>query len=108
MTGESLIIRLNSNGTLDTGFGGTGIVELSLPGVGNLYVNGDIAQLPDGKLLLAAHDYFPVNDIVLIKLDVNGGLDTNFDGDGYVIHDLGGIDIPRFMQVKQYDLFIKR
>ena len=57
------LVRLNSDGSLDTSFGTNGIVAASLPSVA--------AILPDGKLLIAQFAR-------LSRLNANGSFDTTF------------------------------
>jgi uncharacterized delta-60 repeat protein len=57
------VIRLNSDGSLDTSFGTNGIVDGFLPSVA--------ATLPEGKLLIAGASS-------LFRLNANGSVDTTF------------------------------
>jgi uncharacterized delta-60 repeat protein len=84
------LVRYNSNGSLDTSFGGDGIVITTLS---NGYDRGEaIALQPDGRILVAAtRDYNGGNpDIALLRYRADGNLDTSFHGDGVVITDVGG------------------
>ncbi|MBI4897004.1 MAG: hypothetical protein HY827_01385 [Actinobacteria bacterium] len=81
-------VRLNSNGSLDTGFDGDGILVMSI-GAGDDYPRGLIAQ-PDGKLLTVGEAYIgSTYDLALARLNPDGTLDTGFDGDGKVTTAIG-------------------
>lgn len=73
------VVRLNADGTPDTGFNGTGKLVLD--------VNGDkdivraIASQPDGKLILAGRALNGANsDVAVVRLNANGTVDTSFGG----------------------------
>jgi len=79
-----MLIRYNSNGTLDTTFNSTGFVTRNINGESYDYA-GDIAVLPDGKIVLVGNtnpSIFAEGDILLMRFNANGTLDTTFDGDG--------------------------
>ncbi len=89
------VARFNPNGTLDYGFGGTGLVR---PGGFGLFSPEEaftMLRQPDGKLVLggwAATSVVPgTADFSLLRLLPNGTLDGTFDG-GKVRVDLGGDD----------------
>lgn len=82
-TGDNfVVVRYNSNGSLDTNFDGDGIVR-------TVFVNGDHAGIsglkiqPDGKILVAGNTGFPKR-VALARYNPNGSLDTTFDTDGKV------------------------
>jgi uncharacterized delta-60 repeat protein len=76
------IDRLNADGTLDTSFHGTGQLALAL-GFGSAT---SVTFQPDGKIIIAG--YSPnssgLYDITLVRLDVDGTLDSGFNGNGIV------------------------
>lgn len=89
-TYDALVIRLNSNGSMDSGFGTNGVVQtyVGRDGQGNS-VGSDFAQSatlqPDGKILVAGYyqqyDSNLVNfvlDTFVIRYNVDGTLDTSF------------------------------
>ena len=90
-TGESPISdffvgRLNSNGSLDTTFNGTGMLVLDLRG-GNNDISSSVKIQPDGKIVLGGtseRGVFGPNDYAIVRFNPNGSLDTTFDGDGKV------------------------
>jgi uncharacterized delta-60 repeat protein len=70
------IVRYNLNGTLDTSFGGTGEVILSLKSGG---VTRDVVIQPDGKIVV---NYTSGSTFNLARYSANGTLDTPFGGSG--------------------------
>ena len=85
------LVRLNADGSLDTGFDGDG--KLLVP-VGSGDDMGYSATVqPDGKILVAGRSFNGTNDdFSLIRLNANGSLDTSFDGDGKLVVPLGSGD----------------
>lgn len=80
----AMLMRYNSNGTLDTSFGTNGKVK----GDVLMTVNSVVMQ-PDGKIVLAGgYDptwNTPTKDFALVRFNANGSLDTTFGSNGYVI-----------------------
>jgi uncharacterized delta-60 repeat protein len=77
-SGVNVVVRYNSNGSLDTTFGNSGVVErfdLSLYG---------IALQSDGKIVLAGGDRVDNNGVLVTRLDINGNLDPTFGLTGTV------------------------
>ena len=84
VAGETLgqevgVLRLNSNGTLDTSFGDHGVASV------DFFVPGDIATCvvlqPDGKIVIGV-SFADEPALLLIRFDENGALDTTFGGAG--------------------------
>jgi uncharacterized delta-60 repeat protein len=78
------LARYNTNGALDTSFGGDGMVTTNFtPGVDDL---DDIAIQGDGRIVAAGSaNYFgPDSKFALARYNSNGTLDTSFGGDGKV------------------------
>jgi uncharacterized delta-60 repeat protein len=88
---ENLVLaRYNSNGTLDTTLGGNGIVITDL---GQNETGNDLALQTDGKILVAGKSYSGnASDVLLVRYNSDGTLDTTFGNGGKVISDLGGSD----------------
>jgi uncharacterized delta-60 repeat protein len=87
--GVSNIVRCNPDGSLDTTFGGTGIVNLS-GGVGGR----SLALQPDGKIVAAGNidGFFPFL-FAVVRLNPNGSPDSTFgNGTGRVITLIGGYE----------------
>jgi len=82
------LIRLNANGSLDEGFGGTGKLLLDV-GSGDDYGQSVILQ-PDGKIVMAGRNYNGSSfDFRLIRLNTNGSLDQGFGDGGKLLLDVG-------------------
>nr|WP_269820052.1 hypothetical protein [Azotobacter chroococcum] len=84
-------IRLNADGSLDTGFGSAGMVTFDIAGDSD-YVHGLVVQ-PDGKILLAGFSFNPGNgtyDFSVSRLNADGTLDAGFGSGGTVTFDGGG------------------
>lgn len=76
------VVRFNTNGTLDTTFGGSGKVRI---GFGGLSSAKAVAIQPDGKIVVvgsALSSGFVDYDFAIARLNSNGSLDTTFDFDG--------------------------
>ncbi|MGI8493821.1 MAG: FG-GAP-like repeat-containing protein, partial [Pyrinomonadaceae bacterium] len=85
---HSTLVRLNSNGSLDTTFGSNGIVITS--GNTNDEEIDTLAIQPDGKILAAGYRYATSPNISGIdstveRFNANGSLDSTFNGDGILI-----------------------
>jgi len=82
------VARFNTNGTLDSTFGPSGIRTTDFSG-GNDRADSLVIQ-PDGRILLAGSATVNGNvGFALVRYNSNGSLDNTFDGDGRV-HTLGG------------------
>jgi uncharacterized delta-60 repeat protein len=75
-----IVLRLNSNGTLDTSFASAGVFSIRFRDVQNLTVG--VAVQPDGKIL-AVGTGLPQGG-QLIRLNSNGSLDSAFGSGGSV------------------------
>jgi uncharacterized delta-60 repeat protein/gliding motility-associated-like protein len=81
-----ILIRYNSNGTLDNTLGTAGIVTTA---IGSSHSYGfEIAIQPDGKILVCGSTNIDNNtyyrDFLIIRYNANGTLDNTFDNDGIV------------------------
>jgi uncharacterized delta-60 repeat protein len=76
MSPAGLIVRLNSDGSLDTTFATGGVFTSAVTGSSF----NDIRILTSGKLLAVGTN----SDLLLTQLTAAGALDTSFDGDGVV------------------------
>src|SRR5262249_25136126 len=88
---NSLIFRLNTDGSLDTTFGTGGIVSANLATVGNCPDDGfrDVTLQSDGKIVATGYanttqdgSTNAKNNISVARFNSNGTFDTTFDGDG--------------------------
>ena len=84
------VARYNSDGKLDTSFGGTGKRSVSL-GSGWDY-GQDVVVQSDGKIILAGGGYAGDwnTDFGLVRFNTDGNLDVTFDGDGKVLTEFFG------------------
>lgn len=74
------LARYNPDGSLDNGFGVGGIVKIAV-GNGTQGHGRDIAILSNGKILVAG---FSSVDVVLLKLNIDGSLDSSWGAGGVV------------------------
>ncbi|TAN65962.1 MAG: hypothetical protein EPN17_15030 [Methylobacter sp.] len=72
VNGDIALVRYNSDGSLDTSFGGDGKVTTDLGGEAN-----SVVVQADGKILLAG-------SYGVVRYNTDGSLDNSFDGDGKV------------------------
>lgn len=86
------LVRYDSEGALDSSFGGgNGIVKTSI-GSGSDYAYSLIED-ESGRLVVAGYtDNGANNDLALARYDSAGGLDASFGSSGIVTTDLGGSD----------------
>ena len=85
------VVRYNLDGSLDTTFGGTGKVTTDL---GSADEGGWSAALQsDGKIVVVGRRFNgTTDDIVLIRYNTNGTLDSSFGIGGRVIYDEGAYE----------------
>ncbi len=79
-----ILLRYNTDGSLDTTFDSDGYVIFSSSG--DDYAE-DMKIQSDGKYLVTGSTYNG-NSMVLIRYNTNGSLDTTFSGDGYLEWDI--------------------
>ena len=81
---SAAVFRLNSNGSFDTTFNGSGKVLTSVGGTS--YRGNSVVIQPDGKIVVAGSSYNSnsAEDFLVIRYNSNGSLDTTFDDDGIV------------------------
>ncbi len=86
------VVRLNSNGTLDTSFDGDGRLTLNVPtsASGEDYVYG--VAVTSTSIVLAGLAQNATYDFAVVRLhSSNGALDSSFDGDGKAFTDFGSL-----------------
>jgi uncharacterized delta-60 repeat protein len=84
------ITRLNPDGSFDPTFDGGGTVSINF---GLIDVGQAVALQPDGKIVVAGFTHSAVSgDVAVLRLRPNGSLDLDFDVDGSVTIDYGGVD----------------
>ncbi len=85
---ESLVLRLNPDGTIDRTFGNQGALEPTLP-----FAVVDLAVLPNGAVIAAGSRPGPSGgDFAIASLTGTGVLDEQFGQAGVVILDFGADD----------------
>jgi uncharacterized delta-60 repeat protein len=86
-----MLLRFNTDGTLDDGFG-TGGAALANAG-GNMSSGFGVALQPDGKILVSGFSNDGLNDnLAIVRFNPDGSLDPSFDGDGIVLTNFGNND----------------
>jgi uncharacterized delta-60 repeat protein len=80
------VVRLRTNGTLDTTFGSGGKKKIDFGGQNDTVFGG--ALQADGKIVLAGDSDFRV---ALVRLKTDGSLDASFEGDGKKLFSWGPI-----------------
>lgn len=82
------LVRYNTNGSLDTGFGTGGIVKTDFGGSSTSY---DLVLRPDGKIVLVGDGSNGTGGlgVSLVQFNEDGSLDTTF-GSGGVVHTAAG------------------
>jgi len=85
MNNNLLLVRYNSNGTIDNNFGVNGIVETDF---GSIEEVGDIVLQPDGKIVVGGR-YGPIPDpaMLVTRFNTNGTVDASFGANGYTVID---------------------
>lgn len=99
-TSEAIVIKLNTNGTLDSTFGNNGHV---ISNYGSVLGAKSILLQPDGKILIGGYaDVGSFNTGFIIRYKSNGTLDSNFANNGY-FHLSTGTSCAIFSIDKQSD-----
>lgn len=81
---DYVLVRLNTNGSLDTTFDNDGILIIDIAGTTNQV--GSSAIQPDGKIITVGQGFAnPNNGFGVVRVNTNGTLDTTFSGDGITI-----------------------
>ena len=78
-TSQFAVIRLNSDGTLDTSFGSGGVV---LTAIGSDAAPAAMVLQPDGKIIVAGSSD---HQIAVVRYEANGSLDPTFGSGGVVL-----------------------
>jgi uncharacterized delta-60 repeat protein len=97
---DIVIMRLNTNGSLDPTFNGTGILPVRFQNVSES-ANAVIIQ-PDGKIVIGGYLNNSIKDeFLLMRFNANGSPDTTFGSGGLTITSVsGGNDRIRAMAVQ--------
>ena len=81
---QAAVVRFNADGTLDSSFGDDG--EVLIPQIGERDYLLDVAIQSDGKIVASGYTQV-AGDIIVVRLNTDGTLDTSFDTDGIVVID---------------------
>ena len=103
------VTRFESNGTIDKTFGSSGAVTIN--GVHDTDASPcRLAIDSKGRIVLlgAANDniHLGLNDWALVRLTLNGALDSSFGNNGYVASDFGGDEIVISMAIDAHDRIV--
>lgn len=86
---DLFVARLNTDGSLDTSYGTSGVATARLVDGAN-YANDMVLQA-DGKPILMGYTIFQgIIDMAMVRFDTNGNLDPTFNGNGMVSFDNQG------------------
>lgn len=88
-TSDFLAVRLRSDGSLDSTFGGTGWVATDI-GPGGADGASSLVRQASGELVLGGTSN---GNFALARYRQDGNLDLAFNGTGIVLHNLGGADV---------------
>jgi uncharacterized delta-60 repeat protein len=92
---DQVLIRYNSDGSLDESFGENGIVLISVPNFPEYIFN--IALLPDGKIITIGYTGDATFDLLMIRHNSDGSIDTSFGDQGYA-------ETPQNLSIIPFDL----
>lgn len=82
------VMRYNSDGSIDSGFGSGGYVLYDIPVSENDYANSLIVQ-SDGKILQGGTCTISgTNQFCIVRYNADGSVDTTFGTNGYMIFDI--------------------
>lgn len=99
-------IRLNKNGTPDSGFGNAGKSQYD-PKLGADDRAYDMTELPDGKILLAGSiDGANDKDIMLLRLNSDGTIDNTFQNNGLLETNFQGDDFAEKIKVFNNKIYL--
>lgn len=99
---EICVVRLEANGSLDSGFGLSGKSRIGFAGSGNQEARA-VAVLPNGKILLGGRCAGPTLGelgVCIVRLNANGTLDTSFASSGRSIASTTLIERLKDMRVR--------
>ncbi len=86
---EFVIMRFNSDGTLDNTFGNGGVFH-TLIGI-NFNTNHSLAIQANGKIVLAGTTGISPKSIAIVRLNTNGTIDDTFGEEGKKIISISGV-----------------
>lgn len=91
-SGDFAVIRLNTDGSLDTGFDTDGKLTTPIGSNSDDYAQA-VAMQADGKIVVVGKTFNAGNyDIAVVRYNINGSLDTGFSSDGKFITTINSND----------------
>ena len=95
------LARLNSDGTLDTTFGGTGTGRVSLAASsGTDEINSIAIDDISGDIIVTGYSDLQNSDLIVARFDSDGILDTTFaGGTGIATFETGGSDVGQTVRI---------
>ena len=91
---DVVLVRYNSNGSLDAGFGNGGIARVFETGFQQAT---GVALQPDGKILVIGRENSGQTSLIVYRFNANGSLDTAFGAAGKAVPNSGvtseGLDV---------------
>ncbi len=100
---QVLIVRYNTNGSLDTTFGSTGIVTTA---VGNFSESKNLVVQSDGKIVVCGSTVTSVSEFLVIRYSADGSLDTTFNGTGIATFLIGSANAAKAIGLQSDDKII--
>ncbi|MDC8005176.1 T9SS type A sorting domain-containing protein [Aureisphaera galaxeae] len=99
------VLKLNTDGTLDTSFGvdGYALIDFGTGGI-NRYI--DVFIQDDGKIVTSGHVGSPNSDLVVSRFMSNGTLDTSFGDSGHAFIDVNDQDYFTGMVASNNSIFV--
>ena len=89
----NLLIRLNSDGSMDTGFGSNGQIEITF---GNIYSFPQLAIQPDGKIFVSVNGGSGQQIPIIQRFNSDGTVDSNFNPNyGEILADRGCVNCTK-------------
>lgn len=89
---DALVLRYNTNGTLDNAFDSDGMVTTAI-GTSYDVTNTLFVIQPDGKILVGGStSNGGFDDFAIVRYNANGSLDNTFDSDGKATFNIGNGD----------------
>ena len=92
--GPVMVVRYNTNGSLDTSFGRTGEVAISSS---TLHLSPAVAVQLDGRIVVAGSH---ASDFALTRINTDGTTDTTFGSGGVVVTPLPTYDVARSVAIQ--------
>ena len=96
---NTLVMRLNKNGTLDTTFGDKGTVRTNINSSTGLSIDeaNGIAVQPDGRIIIAGSTYdYVQHRFLVVRYNTDGSVDNSFGSGGANTFSISGYDDEAF------------